>query len=104
MDEAAALDVLFVHVSNMHYQEQVLQQLRRRFSSWLPWLELATKADVQVTPTGQGNAFNLVARWPGGEHTKVYDIAGVLRMGARSCTKDYARAFVKEVLEKRGVL
>lgn len=98
------MDVLLVHVSNMPYQEQVLQQLRRRFAAWLPWLKIATKAEVRIAPTGQGNAFKLVAKWADGEHEKLYDVAGVLRQGTRGCTKDYARAFVKEVLEKRGVL
>lgn len=104
MDESASMVVLLFHVSNMPYQEQVLQQLKRRFTAWLPWLKLATKAEVHLALTGQGNAFRIVAKWPDGEHEKLYDIAGVLRMGVRSCTKDYARAFVKEVLEKRGVL
>lgn len=104
MDVPAALDVLLVHLANMHYQEQQLQQLRRRFVAWLPWLKNATKAEVQVHPVGQGNAFRLEAKWPEGMHSKVYDIAGVLRLGRVGCTKDYARAFVKEVLEKRGVL
>lgn len=104
MDEVATVDVLLRHGSNMHYQEQVLQQLRRRFVAWLPWLKNATKADVQVTPTGQGNGFNLVAKWADGEHSKLYDVAAVLRMGTRGCTKDYARDFVREVLGKRGVL
>jgi hypothetical protein len=88
----------------MHHQERQLQQLRRRFVEWLPWLKNATKADVQVSPVGQGNAFRLTATWPDGTHTKTYDIAGILRLGRVGCTKDYARAFVKEVLGRRGVL
>lgn len=92
----------------MHYQEQQLQQLRGRFRTWLPWLKMATKAEVQIHPLGQGNHFKLMAIWwEDGEekiHEKVYDTAYLLRLGKVGCTKDYARAFVKEVLEKRGVL
>lgn len=69
---------------------------------------MATKADVQIHPLGQGNHFKLFATWREGDeektHEKVYDTAYLLRLGHVSCTKDYARAFVKEVLEKRGVL
>lgn len=92
----------------MHHQEQQLQRLRGRFNAWLPWLKLATQANVQVLPLGQGNAFKLLATWKeqGQEktHEKAYDVATLLRMGNVGCTKDYARAFVKEVLGKRGVL
>lgn len=65
---------------------------------------MATKADVAVLPLGSGNAFKLKATWIGGEHEKTYDGAYLLRLGFVSCVKDYARTFVKEVLEKRGVL
>lgn len=94
----------------MHHQEQQLQRLRGRFSTWLSWLRQATNADVRILPLGQGNAFKLRAIWKGKDdgqeqtHEKVYDVAVLLRMGNVGCTKDYARAFVKEVLEKRGVL
>lgn len=88
----------------MYHQERQLQQLRSRFRSWLPYLRMATKAEVEVLPAGVGNAFIIKATWNGGEHVKVYDAAHLLRLGYVSCVKDYARAFVKEVLETRGVL
>lgn len=92
----------------MHYQEQQLQRLRGLFKGWLPWMTKATQATVQIHPLGQGNHFKLLAIWrKDGEellHEKVYDVATLLRMGKVGCTKDYARAFVREVLEKRGVV
>lgn len=88
----------------MYQQERQLQLLRQRFATWLPWLRNATKANVVLTPTGQGNAFTLTATWRDGEHKKHYDSAAVLKQGRVGCTKDYARAFVREVLERRGVL
>ena len=88
----------------MYHQERQLQQLRLRFSNWLPYLRMATKAEVEILPAGTGNAFIVKATWRDGEHSKAYDAAHILRLGYVSCVKDYARAFVKEVLEKRGVL
>lgn len=91
---------------NMHYQERQLQLLRRRFVQWTPWLVQATKASVRISPLGdgKGNAFKVIATWDGGEHEKVFDIGRLLQQGHVSCTRDYARAFVKEVLGKRGIL
>ncbi len=51
-----------------------------------------------------GNTFDVTAKWPEGEHTKVFDPAWVIRMGRVSCAKEYAMTFVREVLQKRGVL
>ena len=81
----------------------MLQEVKRRFTLWLPWVRDATKADVELTPLG-GGAFAVVAKWAGGEHRKIFDAAEVLRQGRVRCAKDYARSFVKEVLGKRGVL
>lgn len=92
----------------MYHQEQQLQRLRGRFTAWLPWLKQATYADVRILPLGQGNAFKIQAKWRADEkeqvYEKSYDIALLLKMGNVGCTKDYARAFVREVLERRGAL
>jgi hypothetical protein len=88
----------------MYQPERQLQQLRQRFAAWLPWLKQALKADVTISPTGQGNCFVVTARWNDGEHRKVYDGAAVIAQGRVRCTKDYARSFMQEVLQKRGVL
>ena len=87
----------------MYQQEQALQRLRRSFDLWLPWLRTATYAAVKISPTGQGNAFAVTATWKEGEYRKVYD-ASALKQWRVTCTKDYARAFVREVLEKRGAI
>lgn len=81
----------------MYQQEVQLQRLKARFRQWLPWLKTATRADISITSTGTGNAFNITARWQGGEHTKLYDRATVLQQGRVRCVKDYARTFVEEV-------
>lgn len=88
----------------MYQQERLLQLLKQRFAAWLPWLRNAVKAEVELRPTGRGNSFTLIARWSGGEHSKLYDHASVLQQGRVACVKDYGRTFVREVLEKRGVL
>lgn len=104
MDVLARGEVLFVHVSNMYPQQRMLQQLKRSFTQWLPWLRAATYAEVTIATAGPNSEFKVVARWKDGEHEKVYDIALMSRQGRVGCTKDYARAFVKEVLERRGAL
>ncbi len=89
----------------MYPQTRQLQQLKRRFVEWLPWLRQATQAEVTIVSVDANGGFKLVAKWrDAGEHEKIYDVAAVLRQGRVSCTKDYARAFVREVLGKRGVL
>ncbi len=89
----------------MYQQERVLQRLRQRYQAWLPWLSNATKATVTISSSGNGNGFIVVARWGSdGEYKKLYDAAAVLRQGRVGCVKDYARAFVAEVLTQRGVL
>jgi hypothetical protein len=89
----------------MYQQERQLQLLRQRFLNWLPYLQTATMATVRISPSGQGNGFFLIASWaPDKEYKKVYDVATVLRQGRVRCVKDYARAFIQEVLKERGVL
>ena len=104
VDETFICCMLLGHVSTMHREARQLQLLRQRFIQWMPWLRNATKADVVFTPAALNGNFTVTASWAGGEHSKIYDAATILRMGRVGCTKDYARAFVKEVLEKRGVL
>ena len=91
----------------MHHQEQQLQRLRYRFNQWLPWLRQAARAEVLTQLIGQGPNFKVTARWieEGVEkqYEKTYDAALLLRIGYVSCTRDYARHFVRDVLEKRGI-
>lgn len=89
----------------MHHYERLLQQLRTRFNAYLPWLSQSTGATVRLVPTGQGNAFQVVATWGGDkEYRKTYDAATALRQGRVRCVRDYARDFIAEVLKERGVL
>lgn len=86
----------------MYQQERLLQLLKQRFVGYIPWLRSITYAEVELRATGHGNSFTLTARWRDGEHSRLFDAAYVLRQGRVSCTRDYARAFAREVLEKRG--
>lgn len=104
VNETVVCGMLLGHVSTMHREARQLQLLRQRFIQWLPWLRNATKSDVSFSPSAMNGNFTVTASWADGSHSKIFDAATILRMGRVGCTKDYARAFVKEVLEKRGVL
>ena len=87
--------------------ELQLRHLRERYQHWIPWLKHALRGDVQISRTGPGEAFVVLASWrsPAGvpqTHRKEYDLSAVkTRVG---CLKDHARALIREVLEKRGVI
>ena len=65
----------------------------------------ATHAKVDVFPTGLGSEFRITATWgKDSSHTMVVGSEFIRATGNVQCTKDYARKFIREVLEKRGVL
>lgn len=88
----------------MYRPERLLQLLRQRYINWLPWIRQATHAKVEVHPLGHGNSFRVTATWRDGSHEKIYDAAAALSQGRVRCARDFARAFVQEVLEKRGAI
>lgn len=91
----------------MSTHDRKLQQLRKRFLLWLPWLTQSMQANVRVVKAQVGEAFHVTVTWKNkdgseGLHTKRYDHTTLgMRIG---CMKDYARILIKETLTKRGVL
>jgi hypothetical protein len=92
----------------MSIYDRQLQQLRKRYQLWVPWLTKTLQASVRVEKMAQpGEAFYVSVTWKdkdGAEqtHVKHYTHAS---LGVRvACVKDYARVLIKEVYEKRGVL
>lgn len=94
--------------------DALLQELLQRLQSgWLTSISRGTGARIDVEPV-PGDGFRLIARWKGGqEYARHFSKRYVLgrsyslpsssfRLERKVC--DYAKAFMREVLEQRGVL
>lgn len=81
---------------------RLLQLLKAEYYRHLPWLCSKTGATVIVKQSG-GNTFSLVAKWAGGEHSKLFDEASVRTLGGRGgCAARIAEVFIQEVKRAMG--
>lgn len=85
---------------------RMVHRLYHRLVILLPWLSRCTNARVTIPAAPVGNTFALEAEWElGGEkgsYRKVFT-PDTIRQEPYRCTKDVARRFIRDVLEKRGV-
>lgn len=90
-------------MDNMALHELTLQHLRQRYVQMLPWFRTVTRAQVEIRPTGRGNAFTLIARWGDGQvHQKHFSAEVVRSMPRVGCSKRLADIYVREVLLAKG--
>lgn len=86
----------------MDREVHLLQLLKAEYSRHLPWLCSKSGATVTVRQSG-GNTFSLVAKWDGGEHSKLFDTSSVRTLGGRGgCAAKLAEVFIAEVVAARG--
>jgi hypothetical protein len=83
-----------------------MHQLYRRFVVLVPWLARCTNANITVTRLPGAIEFSVEAEWEQDgvhqQYRKVYQ-PELLRQERFGCTKDLARRFIRETLEKRGI-
>ena len=88
----------------MYADEKVLQDLRGRVSSMLPWLKRAAcLEELSIQLMGGGNAFVLGGKCKDGEVKIDFDYIKS-REVRRFCTGDLSRAVLKDLLGKREAL
>lgn len=69
---------------------------------WLGYIENAAHVKIEVVLI-PFNGFELVAQWKGGQEYRKHFSAPYVQVNKKTAPCDHARAFLREVLEQRGV-